>query len=64
MDGHRKGWMECLSPWRYGGFKLIDLGSDRRRVSTGTGKEGLVALSQPRGTFDPTKIDLLGLLAK
>lgn len=42
MEGPRKGWTGCLSPWRSGGFELIDLGSDRRRVAMGIGKEGLI----------------------
>lgn len=42
MDGHRKGWTGCL---RWGGFELIDLGSDRRRVATGARKENLVGIT-------------------
>jgi hypothetical protein len=47
--------MECLSPWRYGGFELIDLESDRRRVLTGTGKEGLVGIITTQRDIGPHK---------
>lgn len=61
MDELRKGRTGCL---RWGGFELIDLGSDRRRVATGTRKESLVDIIKTQRTFDPTRTDSLGLSAK